>query len=86
MSANEITPTRGTDLADLRRSYGLTQEDVAVRLGVHRVTVSNWERAAQVSAINAAEYRRAAEQAAREAMLGTAEGPTPGSLLVVEGA
>ena len=34
----------GNRLADLRRSRGLSQEEVVAGLGVSRQAVSNWER------------------------------------------
>lgn len=66
-------PITGRELGDLRRTYGLTQADLAARLGVNRVTVANWEAAERVPTIKAERYRRAAEDLAREAMIGTAD-------------
>ena len=33
----------GTDVQRLRRKLGLTQAELAARLGVHKLTVSRWE-------------------------------------------
>lgn len=40
--------SRGERIAWIRRQYGLTQADMATRLGVHRVSVAQWERGAAV--------------------------------------
>ena len=34
----------GTEVRRLRRRLGLTQAQLAARLGVHKLTVSRWER------------------------------------------
>ena len=34
----------GDQLADIRLTLTLTQQELADALGVHRVTVANWER------------------------------------------
>lgn len=52
-------PVAGPDLAELRRTLGVAQVDLARVLGVHRVTLHGWERAAEVSPIRAAKYQRA---------------------------
>ena len=51
-------PVAGPELADLRRTLGVAQVDLARVLGVHRVTLHGWERAAEVSPIRAAKYQR----------------------------
>jgi len=61
-------PTAGPELADLRRSVGVSQDDLADRLEVHRVTLSGWERSATVDGIKAARYRRALQELASEAV------------------
>ena len=65
-------PTPGPELAEMRRSVGVGQEDLARRLGVHRVSLSGWENAASVDAIRSARYRRALRELADEAIGETA--------------
>ena len=65
-------PTPGPELAELRRSVGIGQVELAKRLGVHRVSLSGWENAASVDAIRAARYRRALRELAAEAIEATA--------------
>lgn len=40
-----LRPVSGADLARHRTRLGLTQTELAARLGVHAMTVSKWERA-----------------------------------------
>lgn len=48
----------GADLKDARELAGLTQEQVAAGLGVHRQTVVAWEGRARVVAPKADRYLR----------------------------
>lgn len=61
-------PTPGPELAELRRRVGVGQEELARRLGVHRVSLSGWERSASVDVVRAARYRRALREIAAEAV------------------
>jgi DNA-binding transcriptional regulator YiaG len=65
-------PTPGPELAELRRSVGVGQEELARRLGVHRVSLSGWENAAAVDVIRASRYRKALLEIANEAIGETA--------------
>jgi DNA-binding transcriptional regulator YiaG len=65
-------PTPGPQLAELRRSVGVGQEELARRLGVHRVSLSGWENAASVDVIRSARYRKALRSIAAEAIEETA--------------
>lgn len=65
-------PTPGPQLAELRRSVGVGQEELARRLGVHRVSLSGWENAASVDVIRSARYRKALREIAAEAIEETA--------------
>lgn len=67
MSDRFPTPTPGPDLADLRRQCGVTQVALATRMGVHRVTLNGWEKAAAVDPLRAARYRRALREIVAEA-------------------
>lgn len=60
-------PVPGPELADLRKTVGVLQVDLAKRLGMHRVALSGWERAAKVDPIRAARYRRALRELVDEA-------------------
>lgn len=60
-------PVPGPELAELRRTQGVEQKDLAARLGIHRVTLSGWERAAEVPPVRAAQYRRALRELVIEA-------------------
>ncbi len=40
----QVAIVSGSRLRELRQEYGLLQSDLAVRLGVHSTTISNWER------------------------------------------
>lgn len=60
-------PTPGPDLAALRVSLGISQKDLAQRLGMHRVSVRGWEKAAEVPVVDAARYRRALREIVNEA-------------------
>lgn len=61
-------PIPGPTLADARRRVGVAQADLARRLGVHRVSLSGWERAAAVDPIRAARYQRALRELVAEAI------------------
>jgi transcriptional regulator with XRE-family HTH domain len=59
----------GKELAAWRRERGLTQEQLAQLLGVHKLTVSQWESGRRNTpgrllelALEAVEHRRRAEQ------------------------
>lgn len=71
---DDIAPqsSTGPDLAALRRELGITQDALARRLGVHRVTVAGWEARATVDAVIAGRYRIAATALASEAISGSA--------------
>ena len=64
----DLTPTPGPELAAHRRVAGIDQEDLAARLGIHRVTLSGWERSASVDVIRAARYERALLELVAEAV------------------
>lgn len=70
---DDLTPASGLELAELRRSYGLSQLALARQLGISQSTLTRWEARDRVPAIKAGRYRRAADVAARRAMLGTAD-------------
>lgn len=38
-----MTPSAKSDYADLKRVLGLTKVELAALMGVHRVTVQNWD-------------------------------------------
>ena len=69
---DDIEPqaSTGPDLAALRAELGITQGALAGRLGVHRVTVAQWEARATVDAVIAGRYRIAARALAVEAISG----------------
>jgi DNA-binding transcriptional regulator YiaG len=52
-------PVPGPELAAQRKALGIRQTDLAARLEMHRVTLRGWERAAEVSPLQAARYQRA---------------------------
>ena len=52
-------PADGRALAARRRELGVTQKAVAEALGVHRLTLNDWERTERLDAIRAARYERA---------------------------
>jgi transcriptional regulator with XRE-family HTH domain len=62
------SPTSGADLANLRKSLGVRQADIAEKLGIGRVSLHRWENAESVDAIRAARYRRAVEELYRAAV------------------
>lgn len=66
----DIAPqsSTGPDLAARRRELGITQDALASRLGVHRVTVAGWEARATVDAVIAGRYLIAANALAAEAI------------------
>lgn len=65
-------PVPGPDLAALRTSLGIPQKDLAARLGMHRVSLRGWEKAAHVPPVHAARYRRALREIVSEATEGVA--------------
>jgi transcriptional regulator with XRE-family HTH domain len=65
-------PIPGPDLEALRKRQGVTQKDLAGRLGIGRVTLHGWERAAEVDPIRAARYHRALRDIVAEATDGIA--------------
>lgn len=69
-------PTPGPSLADLRKKQGVSQQDLAARMGVHRVTLNKLEGAAEVDPIKAARYRRALLDLVDEAIAGTSQAAT----------
>ena len=50
--------TKGSDFRDARLAAGMTQEDVAERFQVHRLTVIRWEQRAALPVGRAAEILR----------------------------
>lgn len=72
MSDQFPPPTPGPELADLRRQCGVTQVALAARMGVHRITLNGWERAAAVDPLRAARYQRALREIVTEATAVTA--------------
>lgn len=64
-------PVSGPSLAKQRRQVGVAQTDLARRLGMHRVSLSGWERAAFIDPIRAARYERALRELVAEAINGT---------------
>ena len=62
------SPVPGPDLAALRREMGVTQLALAARLGVHRITLNGWERAAAIDPVRAARYRKALREMVAEAV------------------
>lgn len=67
MSNGFPLPTPGPELAGLRRQCGVTQVALAARMGVHRITLNGWERAAAVDPLRAARYNRALREMVDEA-------------------
>lgn len=61
------SPTPGPELAGLRRQCGVTQVALAARMGVHRITLNGWERAASVDPLRAARYHKALREMVTEA-------------------
>lgn len=61
-------PTPGPELARIRKTQGVEQAALADRLGIHRVTLSGWERSATVDPIRAARYQRALRDLVTEAV------------------
>ena len=61
-------PVPGPDLARIRKTQGVEQAALADRLGIHRVTLSSWERSAAIDPIRAARYRRALRELIAEAV------------------
>lgn len=51
--------TTGADLKEARERAGLTQEAIADRLRVHRVTVTAWEGKAEVKKLKAERFLQA---------------------------
>ena len=51
--------TTGADLKEARERAGLTQEQIADRLHVHRVTVTAWEGKAEVKKLKAERFLKA---------------------------
>lgn len=62
------SPTPGPALAGRRREMGVTQRDLAERIGIHRVTLVGWEGEAKVDPIRAARYERALRELVAEAV------------------
>lgn len=56
----------GEELKKAREDAGLTQEQVADRLSVHRTTVVEWEGRAYVKGYKATRYLEAVRDLARE--------------------
>lgn len=52
-------PVDGRKLAHRRRELGVRQQDLAASLGIHRVTLHEWEREELLDPIRAARYERA---------------------------
>jgi transcriptional regulator with XRE-family HTH domain len=61
-------PIPGPRLAELRKSLGVKQIDLANRMGMHRVSLNGWERAAEVDPMRAARYQRALREIVAEAV------------------
>ena len=59
-------PVPGPVLATLRREMGVSQVALAARMGVHRITLNGWEKAATVDPLRAARYRRALRELVAE--------------------
>lgn len=59
--------TTGAELQEAREAAGLTQEQVAERMGLHRVTIANWEARARVANPKADRYLRAVRELATQA-------------------
>lgn len=57
----------GADLREQRELAGLTQEQVAMALGVYRTTIVTWESKARVKAPKADRYLRAVRELATPA-------------------
>lgn len=58
--------TSGLDLKRAREDAGLTQEAVAERLGVSRVTIVNWEQRAAIKEFKADRFLRVIRELASE--------------------
>ena len=58
----------GPQLAELRKQVGIRQDSLALRLGMHRVTLSGIERAPEVDPVRAARYRAALRELVAEAV------------------
>jgi len=55
------------DLASLRDRCGISQIALASRMGVHRVTLRQWEKKPRLDPVRAARYRRMLRQLVDEA-------------------
>lgn len=61
-------PVPGPELARLRKSVGVTQVELAARVGVTRINLGRWEKAAEVDALRAVRYRKALREIVAEAV------------------
>jgi DNA-binding transcriptional regulator YiaG len=59
-------PVPGPSLAEQRRTVGVSQKALADRMGVHRVTLNGWEKAAAIDPLRAARYNRALRELVTE--------------------
>lgn len=57
----------GTVLAAERDTYGVTREDLAKKLRLHRNTLRGWENAPEVDVIRQRRYRAALREIVEEA-------------------
>jgi transcriptional regulator with XRE-family HTH domain len=61
-------PVPGRSLADLRKKVGIRQDELADRLGMHRVTLSGIEHSPTVTPVLAARYQNALAELVAEAV------------------
>lgn len=57
----------GTELKEAREAAGLTQEQVAAQMGIHRVTVVRWEGPQQVRKGKATRFLQAIADLSKKA-------------------
>lgn len=61
-------PTPGPDLLAARKAVGVSQQDLAKAIGVHRTRLNAWESAEQLDAVRSARYVKALAALARKAV------------------
>lgn len=68
MSDDLPVPVPGPSLREKRLQVGISQADLAKRVGVHRVSLNDWENRASLDPIRAAKYERALRELIAEAI------------------
>ena len=72
MPTNDLPePTPGQVLAEKRKAAGFSQQAVADRIGVHRLTLTRkdgWEHSPQLPSVKVARYLRALDELADQVL------------------